>query len=525
MEIEIFGVPSCINTEKRWQLVINYFDLDDKETPLTKTKPLPEIPMLPIGVEILDDLTLGISAGASKEISFSNFSNGKIISIEDLPNKLYPFDVPKEVLNDTKLYSVSNGSPKPYVFFCYELFRTFLCQDNRIIPYLFQYDVLESYINKSEIREEGEKRYLNLELNDDFPKSFLKDKKFLKKYLFLLYNKSMREYWKSIQANSTTIKSDFSFNAFGINKLDLECRVKEYKDFSLIYYIEKIRSKFEFPFDRLDLVHASFKDHNKKNQSKGSGKKGSFNVELPSNHSTDDNQSGSSKSTESISILPLNFTFDREMEIRRINLPSSDNSSNPNSKRSFPKLKIKDLNLGFNNFDKGEGNDSLFLNLTRDEGFYNFDYSKIPSGLVSFSKVVHLLTSTLNLGFSYEIKQFSNDSIFSKINNSTRKALIISIHHSPPVYIIEIDSSDDKFISTLMITNVCTDKKDDFLDMVLEKAGDKYGVWPDEYIDIYSEFEKIKHPNKTKRLESLPEKDKYEIYIDRMTLKLIKILV
>lgn len=528
MAIEIFSVSSCVNTEKGWQLVTNYFDLGKKGEALRKLSPLPEIPRLPIGTGINNDGTILKRSGESKRIVFSNFSSGKIISIEELSERLYSFDVPNEVMNDTKLYIINNVSPKPFVFFCYELFRTFLCFDNMLIPYLFQYDVLESFIDKSEIREVGNKRMLYLELNNNFPKPLLKNEK-IRSYILVLYNNSIREYWKSIQANSTISKSDFSFSSIGLGELDLVCRVKEYKDFTLIYNIEEIKSKLEFPFDEMELVHASFKNKNKNKQPNGGRKKGRFDVKLPTSHSTDnnENETDSSEYSESISVLPLNFEFDRKMEIKRVNLSPDANSSisDPNSKHSFPKLKLEDRNVGFNNNEKEGKAESYFLNLTRDKGFNNFDYSEIPEGLVRFTKAVDLIARALKLIYTYEIRQFSNNSSFSQIGDSTRKALIIKIQHNPSVYIVEIDSSDDRFISTLMIANLRVHDEDAFFKNVLKMTGDKNGVWPDEYINTYCEFITIRHPKITKKLKRLSDKKRDDIYIKMLSNKIIRILV
>lgn len=529
MAIEIFSVSSCINTNKEWKLVIHYFDLKNIKEPLRKLCPLPEIPRLPIGAKIEKDGIISKSGGKSKQVVFPNFNSGKIISIEELTNRLYLFEVQKEVMIDTKLYIINNGESKPIVFFCYELFRTFLCLDNRIIPYLFQFDVLESFIDKSEISEVGGKRFLYLELNGSFPKSFLRDQKFLENYIFVLYNNSIREYWKSIQANSTISKSNFSFNSIGLKKLDLVCRVNEYKDFTLVYNIEEIISNLEFPFDELELVHASFKDKNKKKQPNVGRKKGRFDIKLPTSHFTDNDkqETNSSEYSESLSVLPLNFRFDRRMEIKRMNLASGDNSSNTgsNSKHSFPKLSLKDLNVGFNNKENDGKEGSLFLNLTRDEGFNEFDYSEIPDGLVFFSKAVGIIANTLKLSYTYEIKQFSINSTFSKIGDTDRKALIIKIHHNPFIYIVEIDSSDDKYISTLMLANLHVSDKNSFFENVLKMAGERNGTWPEEYINNYCEFINIRHPKLTKKLKKLPIEKRNDIYIETLTYKIIKILV
>lgn len=529
MAIEIFSVSSCVNSNKEWKLVIHYFDLNNIKEPLRKLSPLPEIPRLPIGAKLETDGTISKSGGESKQIAFSNFSSGRIISIDELTNRLYLFDVQKEVMVDTKLYFINNDDSKPYVFFCYELFRTFLCLDNRIIPYLFQFDVLELFINKSEITEVDGKKFLHLELNDGFPKSFLRDRKFLENYIFVLYNNTIREYWKSIQANSTISKSNFSFKSIGLNKLDLVCRVKEYKDFSLVYNIEEINSNLEFPFDELELVHASFKSKGKKKQSNGERKKGRFNVKLPSSHSTDNDETetDSTEHSESLTVLPLNFKFDRKMEIKRMNLSPGDNSSTskPNSKNSFPKLTVKDIRVGFNNKENEGEEESLFLTLTRDEGFNKFNYSEIPEGLVLFTKAIGIIAGTLKFSYAYEIKQFSDSSSFSKIGDTSRKALIIKIDHKPLIYIVEIDSSDNKYISTLMISNLNVSDHYTFFKEVLKRAGERNGTWPEEYINDYCEFITIRHPKLTEKLKKLSVEKRNDIYIETLIIKIVNVLV
>ena len=89
----------------------------------------------------------------------------------------------------------------------------------------------------------------------------------------------------------------------------------------------------------------------------------------------------------------------------------------------------------------------------------------------------------------------------------------------------EIDSSDDKYISTLAITDLITSNTKEFFNELLKLASLKNGSWPDEYLDKFCTHITIKHPKKIKIEENtLEDSEEYNIYIERLSSRLINTL-
>lgn len=520
MSIEIFNISKCFKAPKGWQLDVNFFDLGEGQKVKKKAYPLARTPLLPIGAEILDNFKVDKLSGYSKLFLFDDLSKGEIISIADLPENLYRFDTSAEINTETKLYSVKQNN-STYVFFCYELFRTFLCLDNRLIPYLLSYNVMESFIDNEEVALVDGKKRMTLELNDHFPRSFLRSKKLMEKYLLILYNSDIRNYWKSLQGKTNGGQNYFEFDDLNFRNISLTFRARDYNGYTLIYYVEEFNSKIDFPFDELVLYHASFRSLTGSKNKRDKPKKRSFTSPIATNHDADNNDTTKHNSDESLSVLPLNYEFDRKVSITKQKLETGDTDFDKSSKRAYPEFKLKDSKLGLN--EEGKDGERTFLNLNRDSLVNTFDYAEIPKGLVLFSKAISIVTNTLGIRFSYELKSFPVEASFSTIDNDKRKVLIITIQHQPSVYILEVDSSDDRYISTLFITNILTDHVNLFFEELLVLASNKSGQWPEKFLSDYCTHAKLKHPRKRKGDENLSEEERNENYVERIAYKLARL--
>ena len=101
--------------------------------------------------------------------------------------------------------------------------------------------------------------------------------------------------------------------------------------------------------------------------------------------------------------------------------------------------------------DKGDGG---FQNLNRDSEIGNFDYALVPEGLIAFTKAINILSNTIGRSFSYWIKEINESYSFSRINDTIRKAIIVKFDIGTPIYFVEVDSSDNRFISTLLFHSI-----------------------------------------------------------------------
>ncbi|MDW3212183.1 MAG: Tn7-like element transposition protein TnsE [Reichenbachiella sp.] len=517
MPFEIYCIPSCRKKGKNWFLDAHLIDLKTNDH-IQKDFPIAEIPRLPIGAEIKDDNTITRSSGTKEKIHFSDFRSGKTITINELEDELYPFEISDDIKDSTKLFSV-NANNKPYIFFCYELFRTFLCMDNRLINYLFQYDVLESFIDHELIERNNGHVHATLTLNESFPKSFLRSNSLLQKYLLLIYDKTFKNLRHSTQAEKTEVQCHFNFSKIDLKNITLTCHVKQYETFNLVYYIESIDSILNFPIDELTIINSSVRSKNHRPNS-GTSKPKTFPLKHASQHNTSNTESGNQSSQEEISVLPLDYKFNKKLKIERLRLDKKETSNdNLIGSPAIPQEIIDNLNLSLLQQEStGEGN---FLNLNRDRNLGSFDFSEIPEGLITFSKAIKILASTLNKNFTHWIAEFASKSSFRLLNDNTRKAIVVKFDIGMPIYFIEIDSSDNRFISTLVLFNIKTKDHKKFIQLTLNETANTHGRWPEESISTISDYHTIRHPRKRKSDKNIEVKQ--DTMIERISYKLLNI--
>lgn len=517
MPFEIYCIPSCRKKGKNWFLDAHLIDLKTEEH-IQKDFPIAEIPRLPIGAEIKDDNTITRSSGTKEQIHFSDFSSGKTITINELEDELYPFEISDDIKDSTKLFSV-NANNKPHIFFCYEIFRTFLCMDNRLINYLFQYDVLESFIDHESIERKNGNVHATLTLNDSFPKSFLRSNSLLQKYLLLIYDKTFKNLRNSTQTEKTELQCQFNFSKIDFKNITLTCHVKQYDTFNLVYYIESIDSTLNFPIDELTIINSGVTSKNHQSNS-GASKPKTFPLKHASQHNTSDTEGGNKSYQEEISVLPLDYKFNKKLKIERLRLDKKETcNDNLNGSTAIPQQIIDNLDLSLLQPDyTAEGN---FLNLNRDRDLGSFDFSKIPEGLITFSKAIKILAGTLNKNFTHWIAKFDSKSSFRLLNNSTRKAIVVKFNIGIPIYFIEIDSSDNRFISTLVLFNIKTKDHKKFIQLTLNESANFHGRWPEKDISTISDYHTIRHPRKRKSEKNIEVKQ--DTLIERLSYKFLNI--
>ena len=170
--------------------------------------------------------------------------------------------------------------------------------------------------------------------------------------------------------------------------------------------------------------------------------------------------------------------------------------------------------------DKGDGG---FQNLNRDSEIGNFDYALVPEGLIAFTKAINILSNTIGRSFSYWIKEINESYSFSRINDTIRKAIIVKFDIGTPIYFVEVDSSDNRFISTLLFHSINTPDHKNYINLVLEHNAKNHGRWPEGEITKVSQYITIRHPQSREKEKDLPENEKLSHYIKRIAWKYLSI--
>jgi hypothetical protein len=399
--------------------------------------------------------------------------------------------------------------------------------DNRALKLLFQYDSLESFIDNDYggVRKTARGTELTLDLNQSFPKSLLPHK-MIEKFVLLLYNPVIRSNWKSIQSQMMLGSTDFASLSFGFEELGLKFQSKELEgNIRLVYYITSILTKIPFPADYViinlpDL--RSRKVSKKPNNEEGKeARKQSFKIPLSKDNEVSDNPSNDK--FEEVQTLLLHYEFDKEIKIEKNRL-KNENSDTEEDPSPFAINYFDDIKLSLSQ-DKDRSGDA-FMALNRDYESNKFDQAHIPRGLVFFTKVTELLTRKLSVKFSYKVFEFEEENSFQFIGEYKRKGIIVELQLSNPIYIIEVDSSDDKFISTLLMTNLRRRDKQTLFDIVLSDMSKAQGSWPKDTLQLYADYELVKHPRRSKALTQTNkfDNDVAQRYIERFADRLVSVL-
>lgn len=527
MAYQIYAVSECYNQYGTFFIRCHTVNKGTNEIQ-QKIYGLNELPKVAIGPKYEADGSIENQEerGDFESVLFSNFSHGKITSLNKLPPITSKFEPEEKALNDAKYYLVNHEGTE-YAFPCYELFRTFLAMDNRSLKLLFQYDSLESFIDNDYggVRQTVRGTELTLDLNKSFPKSFL-PRKMIEKFVLILYNPVIRSYWKSIQSQMMLGNTDFASLSFGFEKLGLKFQSKKLGGkIKLVYYITSILTKIPFPAEYIIINHPDLKSRkvsSKPNNEKGK-EKGKQSFKIPISKDNEVSNNPSSDKFEEVQTLLLQYEFDKEIKIEKNRLKNedSDTEEGPNP---FAINYFENINLSLSQ-DKDRSGDT-FMALNRDFQSNKFDQAHIPRGLVFFTKVTELLTKRLALSFSYKVFEFKEENSFQYIGENRRKAIIVELMLANPIYIIEVDSSDNKFISTLLMTNLNVGDKQEFFDLVFSELSKSNGAWPKDAIELYADYRLVKHPRRSKAMTQTEkfDNDAAQKYIERFAGRLAGVL-
>lgn len=519
MRKEIISVPYAYKKLKSWYLKVFEIDLD--KTPYfvqSKDYPLKQNTLLPIGIEINDDIIQGRTNTKFREYQINNFKTGLIKPLAELSDKVYHLVNNHPLHRETLVYSFTvNGQET--VIFLYELFRQFIGYSEGICQYIFEHDMLDIFIDGQTITSENNKTTLSIQLNNLLNTQLVLNNEFISSMVSLLYDESLRSYWKEIQAHTIDNRNNFKFISPPYDSINLRASVLTYSDFDLITSIKDINFQKELPFDKIIIKHPSLKQ-----SPKSTGKKtktGKREVDMPKDFKFDNESNPPSKKKKaSITIKKPGFRFGDQMEIIR---EKSDYSTGLGGKKVHTEFKLNDINLSMDKADKSGETTELKINDVNDEP--SFDFTEIPKGLQHFCNAISLVSKVLDLDFSYDLLSFNKElkSRFKYINGHERLGVLVSFQSNPQINLVEIDTSDNRFVSTLIFKELNI-KQDEFFDTLFNDLAKTGGKWNKDFLRNNCISDTIRHPKNITNEESLDEKERANITKSRIAKTLIKVL-
>ncbi|GAB3328224.1 hypothetical protein GCM10027429_02900 [Marivirga atlantica] len=529
MAFQIYAVSECFNQYGNFFVRCHIVDTNTKEVG-EKIFPITQIPKLAIGPEYQEDNTIKvITDKASTEVQiFENFNDGTFCSLEDLPSISQFFSPTAEALQNAKYYLLTEAG-STYAFPCYELFRSFLGLDNRSLKLLFQYDAIESFIDNDYggVRKTRKGTELTLDLNRSFPKSLLPFK-MIEKIILVLYEPTIRGFWKSIQSQLISGTSNFENGNPFFNTLNLKftCKNLNESNIKLVHYIGAIQNKIPFPAEYVTINHPDLRSRKKRTNTKeeeGEDEKGKQSFKVPISKDNKESDRESNDKYEEVQALFLEYEFDKEVKIQK-NRSKNEEQSNDDKSNPFAIRRFENGELSLNQDNDKQGDS--FLALNRDYESNKFDQADIAPGLVFFTKVVEFLTSRLSLNFQYKVHEFKDENAFQFIGSHKRKGVMVQLQLKNPIYIIEVDSSDNRFISTLLMTNLRSKKTQELFDLIFSELAQDHGTWPQDTLELYADYRLIRHPRRTKSLTQTIEFDgnSAQKYIERFADRLVGVL-
>lgn len=481
--------------------------------------PIKQNTLLPIAIEITDDIILGRTNTKIRKYQVNNFKTGVIKSLSQLPEKVYYLDDRHALHSETLVYSF-NVNGRETAVFIYELFRQFLGYSEGICQYMFEYDMLDIFIDGQTSDSENNKRTITIELNNLLNSRLVRDDEFISSMISMLYDENLRRYWKEIQAHTQGNQNNFKFVTPPYDSVDINANVLSYSDFDLITSINDIRFQNELPFDKIIIKHPSLIEMPKSDGKKS--KTGKREADIPKDIKFDnENNPPSNKMRTSITTKKPGFRFRNQIEVIR---EKSAYGSGRAENKVYTDFKLKDISLSMDRADRsGEAHELKINDITEEP---SFDFTEIPKGLQHFCNAIVLVNKYLNLNFSYQILSFDKNlkSSFKYINGQERYGILVRLEANPIINLIEIDSSDNKFVSTLIYKDL-TISLDEFIKNLLNDLAKSGGKWNKNFLNQVCKSETLRHPRKLAIEDNLETEEKSKILKTRIAKNLIKVLI
>lgn len=521
MPVEILSIPKVQLKKDGWYLQSLEIDLSIKPYNTRYNEyPVSQSALLPIGVKIDKGIHIDKASRPIRHYKFKDFSKGTIEPLGSIDHKVYPIDVPNEIYADTMVYSIMYQG-RLTVFFTFELFRQFLGFDTRICRYLIEPNMLEMFIDREDETEIDGQTVLKLDLSSVMDAGLAKSNDFINHYIYLLYNNEINRYWKEILNTTNDGINYFEFKKPPFKKFSCLAQIKEYQDFDLVLNITGMDIEIDFPFDNVEIKHPSIIETAK--NSEGKPKHGRMETDIPEKFDFEDQeQTPNTKKTSEVSIERPGLKFRKKPKVKRVK--SKANPDKPKVKKAiFEEFKLKDIKLSFQ--EPGNKGDVSVPVLTDFKDKPSFDFTSIPSGLQVFCNAISLLARIMGLHYKYELIEFGPEikSSFAFINGTRRNAVLITFPSQPAIHLLEIDSSDERFISTLIFKDLKIDKSK-FLMELLSRLATSGGSWDMEYLKSKCVANKIRHPKKLGDYDRMSKEKVDHSISKRITFNLLNIL-
>ncbi len=524
MQIEIISVPFAELEESGWYLKCQIIDLNSRPYMVSHHKfPLSQNELLPIAVSLDDELVISKRSGIEQDFEILNFDSGLIHPVRELPEAIYLVESAHPIHDDTLVYSIYHNGRR-LVFFTYELFRQFIGFNNIRCQYIFEPEMIDVVIDNEEVVVEDGKRTIVIEFNEHLPVTFARDDAFVYDLAFLLSHVDIRRYWNEILSNRKGKKNSFAFKKPPFETLNCKAQVKKYKDFDLVLHIRSI-TPIQPPFDDIKIKHPKIKE----GKGGGSGKRGGTKKkeeDVPKDLKFEDKPtSPNAKKTTTITIDKPGLKFATKITIERVKTPSDNKGGGSGeTRRLFTDFKLTNMSLSFNQSDK-EG--TAVMPILKDHETDNsFDFTEIPSGLQLFCNAIGILSKKLNIKYEYEIIQYPKtiESSFATVGGERRKAVLITLPANPNIFLLEIDSSDGRFISTLIYKGLRVEKPE-FFEKLFERQVENSGSWDMKYLETVCVADTIRHPRYLPRYDDQSKDEINKSLMNRIAFNLISILI
>lgn len=489
MAFEVISVPNAVFSDHQWQLETEVKKIGIKPYYQKEYFPVDRTPNILIGGEIENFEQLNPNAFPKADLHFQEFGKGDCINFKDLKTGDFDFYNPRILYDESMIYRIEHNG-EYYVFFCYDLFRVLLFITSEIGSFIFKNEFLDIALDHREIIKEDSKKKLILQFNDFLPKNLLKNQTFIFNVAYLLFCKPIKKYWDDIKFNPNISKRDFSFSQLNLKEVKMNVCVKKYTNFNLVLQINDIDINETLPFEVIKVIIPELTE-TQSTKDASDKKKNPLEKEFPIVPDISQKGHNQQKRSSKIPISIGNNFVKKRPEIvykrstsnnRKIRKSNTYNKDIPNKELRF--------SFGGKSFDVNNIKAKLESNLK----FKEFDYSKIPNGLFTFCKAFEITANGFGLSFEYVIRDVPEHLVFSNMNGQKRKILIIEVTDPDPFFLLEVDSSDGKYISTLVFEDVEYIEKEEFLEQIILKMSANGGVWPVQYLVEYSRHWRIRHP-------------------------------
>lgn len=378
------------------------------------------------------------------------------------------------------------------------------------------------FIDNDQITRENGKTKLSLKLNNHMKLSLAKNNAFKRNMILLLYHKELRRYWKQIQGGTHDSKNNFEISNVPFRQLSFDASIRSFQDFDLVYHIKSIEG-FNFPFDHIDVTHPKFIEAGEKGNGRSQTTR-KLTEEKPKELNIDENAgtTNSNKDTH-ISINTPGIKFEEDISMSMVKTKKVTNNGGSETPSIFTEFKLNNMSLSFNNSaDKGTATAVTLEDVNETS---SFDFTKIPIGLQLFCNALAVLHRLIRAKFEYEIMSFPKESVstFTTINGKERKALLVTFPSQPNIYILEVDNSDNKYISTLLFKSIKI-PKNEFLENLLGKMAKQGGKWEPNYLNSNCIWDTLRHPRKLSKYDLMAADDINKSVENRIAFNLSNIL-